>query len=67
MKYVTLLPFPGKLSDSSALAVSSREGSKMANSSTQLEGDIRVQKLYLLGDRESCWSEHGKSTEKFGR
>lgn len=55
MKYVILLLFPGKRSDSSALVVSSRERSKMTDNSKQLEGDRRVQELCLFGDRKRYW------------
>lgn len=37
MKYITLLRFPGKLLDSSALAASLRDGSKIIESGRQLE------------------------------
>lgn len=37
MKYITPLHFLGKLSDSSASAASLRDGSKMTESSKQLE------------------------------
>ena len=43
--------------DPSALADSSRDGSKRTNSSKQLEGYTRAQKLCFLRDTKSYWFE----------